>query len=164
MGTQRDRRGRFPLRPICPKDARGQVPRWCGAENKRNIMTTTPEAAMRGSMLALPIGRPSRWALYPTLSHSAGGDVERDGLGHRINEPHGVGCQSLLCGDCWWPEKVVKGIYITFCIRPWSSHKGNAHHPTLILHVDHVVGSGTSWHASWNTAFFLPAMGMMIIC
>lgn len=120
MGTQ-DRRGYFPLHPIRPEDAQGQVPRWCGAGNKRNIMTTTPVVAMRGSMLALPIGKQSRWALYPTPL-SAGGDVERDGLGHQINEPHGVGCQSLLCGDCWWLEKVVKGIYITFCIRPWS-HK-----------------------------------------
>lgn len=110
-----------PSVPDLPEDAQGQVPRWCGAGNKWNIMTTTPVAAMRGSMLALPIGKQSCWALYPTPL-SAGGDVERDGLGHPINEPHGVGCQSLLCGDCWWPEKVVKGIYITFCIRPWS-HK-----------------------------------------
>lgn len=30
-----------------------------------------------------------------------------------------VACQSPLYGDCWWPEKVVKGIYITFCTPPW---------------------------------------------
>lgn len=31
----------------------------------------------------------------------------------------GVGCQSPLYGDCRQPEKVVKGIYITFCTPPW---------------------------------------------
>lgn len=30
-----------------------------------------------------------------------------------------VACQSPLYGDCRWPEKVVKGIYITFCTPPW---------------------------------------------
>lgn len=30
-----------------------------------------------------------------------------------------VGCQSPLYGDCRQPEKVVKGIYITFCTPPW---------------------------------------------
>lgn len=29
-----------------------------------------------------------------------------------------VGCQSPLYGDCRQPEKVVKGIYITFCTPP----------------------------------------------
>lgn len=62
-----------------------------------------------------PVGNDRHWAPYPTPL-TVGGAIERGGAGQRINVHHGVGCQSPLCCDCQRPEKVVKGIYITFSI------------------------------------------------
>lgn len=62
-------------------------------------------------------GNKRDWAPYPTPL-TVGGATDRGGSGQKDKCALVSAANHLCLGDCRKPEKVIKGIYITFCTPP----------------------------------------------